>query len=139
MSLSEQLLRNPGRQSTSLRVQRGRASQGHDVIPPRCHPLKYTAPIWAIPSSGTWVKLCTEIQPPRHGVISDTQGHPTVNSQNMCVLGGWGGNVFWMHADTPDVSACIHLELPTEHTESQKTFTLYRAHLLIYITHPVMH
>lgn len=43
--------------------------------------------------SSPGVKLCTEIQPPQHGVILDAQGHPTANSQNVCVLGD-GEEVF---------------------------------------------
>lgn len=37
------------------------------------------------------VKLCTEIQPPKHGVTVDAQGHPTANSQSVSV--GRGGSV----------------------------------------------
>lgn len=43
VSLSGQFLRNPGRQSISLRVQRWRASQGHEIILALHHPLNYTA------------------------------------------------------------------------------------------------
>lgn len=74
------------------------------------------------------VKLCTEIQPPKHDAILDAQGHPTKH-----VSVGSGEGVFSvglsiqphgkvsdsrMPQVAPDMSACFHLELSTKHTDS---------------------
>lgn len=60
VSLPGQFLRNPGRHSISLRVQRWRALQGHEVMLALYHPLNYTATAWVLwmtPNSGTWILL----------------------------------------------------------------------------------